>query len=108
MAYNSDIKKGLLSKHGVIADETLVIVAEWISNIFSPPFVAMIGLALMVITSRSAEVIAWIGVLLGTAAMPTLLLIPLVMWARVKLHRHTVLQTVVGATAGLGFMLFLV
>jgi membrane-associated phospholipid phosphatase len=42
---------------------------------------------------------------LGVSAAPTLLLIPLVAWARVKVGAHTVLQTVAGATVGVAITL---
>jgi hypothetical protein len=41
-----------------------------------------------------------ITAVLGIAVAPTLLLIPLVAWARVKVGAHTVMQTVAGGAAG--------
>ncbi|MBC7234341.1 MAG: DMT family transporter [Chloroflexi bacterium] len=43
--------------------------------------------------------------LLGLGAAPSLLLIPLVAWARVKVGAHTVMQTVAGGLAGVTFSL---
>jgi membrane-associated phospholipid phosphatase len=43
--------------------------------------------------------------LYGLAATPTLLAIPLVAWARVRLNRHTLSQTVLGSLAGTCFTL---
>jgi membrane-associated phospholipid phosphatase len=40
-------------------------------------------------------------VLLGPAATPVALGVPLVAWARVRLHRHTVAQTIAGAALGI-------
>jgi hypothetical protein len=42
--------------------------------------------------------------LFGSAAAPVLLTIPLVAWARVRLNRHEVLQTIAGSLAGIFFM----
>lgn len=43
--------------------------------------------------------------LYGLAAAPSLLAIPLVAWARMRLNRHTLSQTVLGSLAGTGFTL---
>jgi hypothetical protein len=43
--------------------------------------------------------------LYGLVAAPTLLAIPLVAWARVRIRRHTVAQTALGALAGAAFTL---
>lgn len=43
--------------------------------------------------------------LYGAAATPALLTIPLVAWARVRLRRHTLWQTVFGSLAGAAFTL---
>lgn len=43
-------------------------------------------------------VLGWM--LWGLAALPLALLVPLVMWARVQLRRHNLLQTVAGALLG--------
>jgi|YNPNPStandDraft_1061719.scaffolds.fasta_scaffold03529_5 drug/metabolite transporter (DMT)-like permease len=42
---------------------------------------------------------------LGLAAAPTLLLIPLIAWARIKVGAHTVMQTIAGGLAGMGITL---
>ena len=42
--------------------------------------------------------------LFGQAATPILLTIPLVAWARLRLHRHELMQTVAGTIAGIVFM----
>ncbi len=52
-------------------------------------------------TAAGATTMAW--ALLGTP-LPLLLAVPLVAWSRVRLRRHTLLQTVVGAL--LGFAVF--
>ncbi|MBN2499909.1 MAG: phosphatase PAP2 family protein [Anaerolineales bacterium] len=47
----------------------------------------------------------------GSVAFPVLFTIPLVAWARLRLKRHTLLQTVAGAlmgTAFMGFILYLI
>jgi membrane-associated phospholipid phosphatase len=41
----------------------------------------------------------------GSAAAPALIFIPIVLWARVYLSRHTLAQSIVGALAGAVFML---
>jgi membrane-associated phospholipid phosphatase len=51
--------------------------------------------------AAGATTIAW--VLLGTA-LPFLLTVPLIAWSRIRLGRHTLLQTLVGAL--LGFIVF--
>lgn len=38
---------------------------------------------------------------MGQAFLPALLIIPLVAWARVRIHRHTLAQTVAGAALGI-------
>ena len=43
----------------------------------------------------------------GSVAFPVLFTIPLVAWARLRLKRHTLLQTVAGAVMGIGFMAFI-
>jgi len=43
--------------------------------------------------------------LYGTAAAPALLTIPLVAWARLRLRRHTLWQTICGSLAGAAFTL---
>jgi membrane-associated phospholipid phosphatase len=43
--------------------------------------------------------------LYGAAAAPALLTIPLVAWARLRLRRHTLLQTICGSLAGAAFTL---
>lgn len=42
---------------------------------------------------------------LGVGALPVLLLIPLVAWARVKVNAHTVMQTVAGGVVGVAITL---
>jgi membrane-associated phospholipid phosphatase len=42
---------------------------------------------------------------LGWSALPTLVMIPLVAWARIKTHSHTLWQTVAGTMVGAGFIL---
>jgi membrane-associated phospholipid phosphatase len=42
--------------------------------------------------------------LLGAAALPLLALVPLLAWARLRLQRHTPLQTVAGVVVGAGLM----
>lgn len=46
----------------------------------------------------------FIVALFGNAAAPILLTIPLVAWARVRLNRHEILQTIAGSLAGIFFM----
>jgi membrane-associated phospholipid phosphatase len=56
-------------------------------------------------TSAASAILVW--VLLGTPAF--LLTVPMIIWSRVHLHRHTLLQTVAGAMLGslvIGTMFF--
>jgi drug/metabolite transporter (DMT)-like permease len=85
--------------------------------VFRGPLPLLVGLmsALMVIlvnllvtfkwkisqhTSAMAASATLAAALLGVAAWPSLLLVPLVAWARVKVGAHTVLQTIAGGTVG--------
>jgi membrane-associated phospholipid phosphatase len=52
-----------------------------------------------------ASLAVFLWALYGVSAVPAFLLIPLVAWARVRLSRHDLLQTVGGALAGVVFML---
>ena len=70
------------------------------------------GLLILGITSRwkicvhaaaAAAATTWISLLVDTP-LPVLLTVPLVSWSRVRLKRHTVAQTLVGAA--LGFITF--
>ena len=70
------------------------------------------GLLILGITSRwkisvhaatAAAATTWSSLLLETP-LPALLIVPLVAWSRVRLRRHTVLQTVAGGV--LGFVVF--
>lgn len=53
-------------------------------------------------TASVAGVAALAVMLLGASALPLLALTPLVAWARLRLQRHTLLQTVAGAVLGAG------
>lgn len=53
--------------------------------------------------ATAAGAMAMVWVFLGTA-LPLLLIVPLVAWSRVRLRRHTIAQTIVGAL--LGFVIF--
>ncbi|MEJ2749894.1 MAG: hypothetical protein P8183_18590, partial [Anaerolineae bacterium] len=56
-------------------------------------------------TSAASAILVW--ALLGTPAF--LLTVPMIIWSRVHLHRHTLLQTVAGAMLGslvIGTMFF--
>ncbi|NLG51119.1 MAG: DMT family transporter [Chloroflexi bacterium] len=55
--------------------------------------------------SAVAATTTLITAILGAAAAPTLLLIPLVAWARVRIGAHTVMQTVAGGVAGVAITL---
>jgi membrane-associated phospholipid phosphatase len=55
-------------------------------------------------TSAAAGAATVVWILLGTPL--SLLIVPLIAWSRVRLRRHTLLQTVVGAL--LGFSVFLI
>lgn len=63
------------------------------------------------ISAHSAGMAGFIVVLfslLGLTALPALLGIPLMVWARVRLHRHTLLQSLAGTAMGiLTFTFFL-
>jgi len=52
-----------------------------------------------------ASLTVFICGLYGSLAAPVLLAIPLVAWARVRLHRHTLAQTVAGSLVGILFAL---
>jgi len=86
------------------------------------PLVALAGIGviqtttLLVITTKwkisghstgiaSFAILVWS--LYGAVAFPVLLTIPLVAWARLRLKRHTLLQTIAGALMGIGFMAFI-
>lgn len=55
--------------------------------------------------SAVAATTTLITVTLGVGAAPTLLLIPLVAWARVKIGAHTVMQTIAGGVVGVAITL---
>jgi membrane-associated phospholipid phosphatase len=86
------------------------------------PLIALAGIGviqtttLLVITTKwkisghstgiaSFAILVWS--LYGVAALPVLLTIPLVAWARLRLKRHTLLQTIAGAAMGTAFMIFI-
>ena len=56
-------------------------------------------------TAAIAASTTMMTVLLGVAAMPVMLLVPLVAWARVKIGAHTIAQTVAGGAVGLAVTL---
>ena len=71
------------------------------------------GLTLFLINTRwkisahaagtaSFAVLSW--QLLGSGGLPLLLIIPLVAWSRLRLHRHTFGQVVAGSALGAGFI----
>jgi membrane-associated phospholipid phosphatase len=51
-------------------------------------------------TAVTASLVIYTCMVVGPGAMPLIGLIPLVAWARLYLHRHTMAQTVVGACVG--------
>lgn len=55
-------------------------------------------------TASVAGVAALAVMLIGAAALPLLALVPLLAWARLRLQRHTPLQTLAGALLGAGLM----
>jgi membrane-associated phospholipid phosphatase len=55
-------------------------------------------------TASVAGVAALAVMLIGAAALPLLALVPLLAWARLRLKRHTLMQTVAGALLGAGLM----
>lgn len=55
------------------------------------------------ISAHAAAVAGWVVLLVALAggiALPLVIAIPLVMWARLRLRRHTLLQTLAGALSG--------
>jgi membrane-associated phospholipid phosphatase len=50
--------------------------------------------------ATAASMSVMISILFGVGSLPVLLTIPLVAWSRVQLHRHTLAQTIGGATLG--------
>ncbi|UYN89374.1 MAG: hypothetical protein KIT08_09780 [Anaerolineales bacterium] len=74
---------------------------------------ALQGLLMLLITLKwkisghgagIAAFVLLLWALLGPAAAPLFLLVPLVLWARVHTDRHDLPQTVIGAIAGFAFM----
>jgi len=60
------------------------------------------------ISGHSTAIAGWslfMVALFGKFALPVLLLIPLVAWARVRLNRHELAQTIAGSAAGIAFIL---
>ena len=53
-------------------------------------------------TSAAVATLAW--ALIGSLALPLGLSVPLIAWSRVRLKRHTPMQTVAGAVVGFGGM----
>jgi membrane-associated phospholipid phosphatase len=51
--------------------------------------------------SSMAASTALMTAVLGVAALPVMLLVPVVAWARVKVGAHTVMQTIVGGATGI-------
>jgi membrane-associated phospholipid phosphatase len=68
---------------------TLLITLRWKISGHSA---AIAGLALLIVNQA------------GLASLPCLALIPLVAWARVRIRRHTIAQTIAGACSGLLFV----
>lgn len=56
-------------------------------------------------TSTAAGMIVLILSVAGLAAAPVVMTVPLIAWSRVKLHRHTFMQTLAGTGLGLGVFL---
>jgi membrane-associated phospholipid phosphatase len=87
--------------------------APQVLTVFAGAGIFQIGLLLVVTTrwkiSGHGTAIASLAVLLialfGRWAAPVALAVPLVVWARVRLRRHTPGQTIAGALVGAAFML---
>jgi len=48
-----------------------------------------------------ANFCVFVWFIFGTVALPVMLLIPIMIWSRVRLKRHTLLQTIAGASMGI-------
>ena len=56
-------------------------------------------------TSTAAGMTVLILGVAGLAAAPVVITVPLIAWSRVKLHRHTLMQTLAGTGLGVGVFL---
>jgi membrane-associated phospholipid phosphatase len=54
-----------------------------------------------------ANLAVFLWALFGASATPAVIAVPVVMWARVRLDRHSIAQTIAGTIAGAAFMLVL-
>jgi hypothetical protein len=58
-------------------------------------------------TAAAAAFVALMGYLVGSAAAPMVLSLPVIAWARIRLSRHTPAQTLAGAVLGSAVMLLM-
>lgn len=86
-----------------VAPATMTVVAGalWFQAVVVLAITLRWKISVHVATAAGVTTMAW--ALLGTP-LPLVLTVPLVAWSRVRLRRHTVLQTVAGAF--LGFVIF--
>lgn len=92
----------VLALAGAPTEMTLVAGAIWFQVVVIFAITLRWKISVHSATAAGAATMVW--ALLGTP-VPLLLVVPLVAWSRVRLRRHTVVQTVAGAL--LGFAVFL-